>query len=667
MDQGHVGRSTILPAAIVAIAAAVVITRYGWYTALNAIVPLTFALVWAAVLALACWGAGELACRRFFDFDRSSLEDTVLVLLAGSGVLMASSGILGAMHLLRPPLLLATLAGWACRGGLVLFRSPPLISKDPDAPRNTGWIVLFVAGGLSLAAATTFAPFYDQWHYHLGFPYQWLRSGTLVTFERQAYSFFPSNMGLLYVYALAGPGPWAAQVGHWLMGLLAAGGSASIAKRLGAGYRGQLLAAALLFATPSFVQMAALAAADLGVAAFGVGAVLAVLRLIREPDRAIFWAAACGAFAGLSAGCKYLALATVVLPIGSVLPIAVFLASAGKQRFRLTTRATVVFAVFLALTVGPWLARNAAVSGNPFHPYFAGVFSNTSAKEFGTDPQVAAGIGSFEPTPAKVVTAFTLGTFSPRGHAGDIGAIHLWLAPLALFWVLRNRRKQNVAALYAIWLLGLTAWALGPPLGRYLMPVLALGAALSGTAWEELIDGIARPIRTTLSVLLFALLVANCNPVRGEYLADQIDCFLGGRSEAEYLEQYNTQLEAIRAANTGLPPSAKILMVGEPRPYGIDRDLLIEDPFRTPLLVEIAETSDSAAKISRRLQGLGVTHLLLNHAESARIARAERRETYLEYSTTAARTRVEEFLATHTHPKFTGDWWEIRALTKDPP
>jgi len=421
MDQDRVGRSTILPATIVAIAAAVVITRYGWYAALNATVPLTFVLVWTAVLALACWGAGELACRRFLNCERSSLENSVLVLLAGSAVLMAISGVLGALHILRPPLLLAAMAGWACRGALVLFRNPPLLPKICGTPGSSLWIVLFFAGGLSLVAATTFAPFYDQWHYHLGFPYQWLRSGTLVIFERQAYSFFPSNMGLLYVYALAGPGPWAAQVGHWWMGVLAAGGSASIAKRLGASSKGQLLAAAIFAATPSFVQMGALAAADLGVAAFGVGAVIALVRLIREPDRATFWAAACGAFAGLSAGCKYLALATVVLPIGMLLPIAVFVGSAGRQRLPLTTRATLVFAVFLALTVGPWFARNAAVSGNPVHPYFAGVFSGDGARDSGSDPQVAAGIGSFEPTPAKAVTALTLGLFSPRGHAGDIG------------------------------------------------------------------------------------------------------------------------------------------------------------------------------------------------------------------------------------------------------
>jgi hypothetical protein len=666
MDQERVGRSTILPATIVAIAAALVITRYGWYAALNAIVPLTFALVWATVLALACWGAGELLCRRFFFSERSSLENSVLALLAGSAVLMAISGILGAMRMLHPPLLLAVMAGWACRGALVLYRNPPLFPKNHGATDSAFWIVLIVAGGLSLVAATTFAPFYDQWHYHLGFPYQWLRSGTLVTYERQAYSFFPSNMGLLYVYALAGPGPWAAQVGHWWMGVLAAGGSASVAKRLGAGSKGQLLAAALFVATPSVVQMGALAAADLGVAAFGVGAAIALVRLIREPDRATFWAAACGAFAGLSAGCKYLALATVVLPIGLMLPMAVFVVSAGNRRFRLTAKATVLFAVFLTLTVGPWFARNAAVSGNPVHPYFAGVFSGDGARDSGTDPQVAAGIGSFEPTPAKAVTALTLGVFSPRGHAGDIGPVHLWLAPLALFWILRNSRGKNVAVLCAIWLLSLAAWALGPPLGRYLIPVLALGAAFTGVAWEDLIDRLARPMRTVFSILLLALLFANCNPVRGEYLADQINCFLGGRSEAQYLEQYSTQLEAIRAANTGLPPTATILMVGEPRSFGIDRDLLVEDPFRTPLLVEIAETSESPEEMSLRLQDLGVTHLLWNHAEAARIARGEGRENYLDFSTMEAEARFGSFLAMHTLQLVSGDWWEIRALIAGP-
>jgi hypothetical protein len=257
--------------------------------------------------------------------------------------------------------------------------------------RHWAWLVIGIAGGVSLAAATTFAPFYDQWHYHLGFPYQWLRAGSLVTFERQAYSFLPSNMGLLYLYPLAGPGAWAAQVTHWWMGALTAAGSASIARRLGASVGGQVVAAAVFVATPSVIHVGALAGADLGVAAFAVGAVIALLKLRDDPERAIRWAAISGAFAGLAAGTKYLALASVVLPTAvAAMIISVAKAPDDAPLARRTTRVVLAFVIAVTAVVGPWLARNTVQTGNPAHPYFAGVFGHEEGDRSETDDQVAA-------------------------------------------------------------------------------------------------------------------------------------------------------------------------------------------------------------------------------------------------------------------------------------
>lgn len=211
-----------------------VLTAYGWLVALNVVIPLITAGLWIGVVALAAWGAGAPLVRWALPRADDTLERIFLALTGGLGVLMASSAVLAVLHILRPPAVLGVLALWACFGALRLYRSRST-SRISDRPGIHPLVMLLVAaGGLSVAAATTFAPFYDQWHYHLAFPFQWLRSGTVITFERHAYSFFPSNMGLLYVYALAGPGGWAAQIMHWLMGVLTATGSAILAGRLGA-------------------------------------------------------------------------------------------------------------------------------------------------------------------------------------------------------------------------------------------------------------------------------------------------------------------------------------------------------------------------------------------------------------------------------------------------
>jgi hypothetical protein len=657
-------RSSILPIVaivVLIVSGALVLTAFGWYAALNALIPLVMALMWLAVFALACWGAGDLVFRRWFGAEEPRLDHTVTQFLGGAAILAAAAGVLGFIHILNSVTLLVVLGAFCCHGALRIYRSFPLPATEvPGSPRWP-WLIVGIAGALSLAAATTFAPFYDQWHYHLGFPYHWLRAGSLVTFPRQAYSFFPSNMGLLYLYGLAGPGAWAAQVTHWWMGALTAAGSAAVARRLGAPAFGQILAAALFAATPSVVQIGALAAADLGVAAFAAGSIIALLKLQSDPDRHVFWAAVSGAFAGLAAGTKYLALASVVMPTAiAAVFAALTLTANGPSLLRRTTRTLVPFVVALVAVTSPWFARNAIETRNPVHPYFASVFGQTE-----TDDQVAAGIGTFALDRGAVSTALSLGTFNRRGHAGDIGPVHLWLMPLVFIWMWRHRDNKHALLVFGVFILGLVAWATGPPLGRYLLPSLVLTSALAGASWCEFVGRSEKLLRGVLATLLFLLLAANCNPIRGEYLGGQLACFLGFQSDELYLRENCTQLDAIRAANNELPAEARVLMVGEPRPYGLDRDVVVEDQFRTPLLVEIAESASSAPEITRRLQNIGITHLLWNGAEADRIATADGRHDYLACSSTETRARLDRFLKDELSAVASGPGWEVASLSAE--
>jgi hypothetical protein len=652
------GRSGLIAAAILALSAVVFITGYGWLPAINAVYPLFLAALWASAIAIASWGAGELVTRSLFDRENFSLERIVLVLGVGTAVLMASAGVLAVAHLLHPTLLLITLAGWACLGGLQLYRNPPHLSLTAEPVCLPPALILLAASCLVLVSATTFAPFYDQWNYHLGFPYQWLRAGTIVTFPDHAYSFLPSNSGLLYLYALSGPGPWGAQVAHWWLGLLAAGGSAAVARRLGAKPHGQLLAAVVFAATPSIVQLGALAGGDLGVATFGIFGVLAILNLREGPKPNLPWMVVAGAFSGLAVGCKYTAIGQVVIPLGMVGLALVFSASERTGKSVKVVLHAAAFALAFSVVAGPWLLRNTAATGNPVYPYFQGLVDETDT----TESDTTSDMGAFEIGPRKIATSLTLGTFARRGQAGDIGPVHLWLLPLVVYWIWRRRKSGQVWAAFGVFLLSLAFWGIGPNLGRYLIPTLAVSSALSGAAWDDVTGTMSRSVRSLFAVFLYVFLITNCSPVRGEYLLPQLECALGARDEIEYIERHSTQLEAFRTANEMLPVDARVLLVGEPRVFGIDRDVIVEDGFRTPLLVTLAESSDSAELISERLHELGVSHLLLNRAEADRLAGARGREQYLECSTRKSQDLLAEFIARHTRPLFEGGWWEIRRL-----
>lgn len=639
--------------------AVVVLNEYGWYRGFNSAIPLAGAILWLGVIALAAWGAGQLLVSQRFDVGSPTLERITLRLLAGTAVLMATAGILAALHSLWPPLVLAALALWACRGAVMISRHHYTDFKSiPRVPLP--WFALtLVAGGLSLAAATTLAPFYDQWHYHLGFPHHWLRAGTIVDFPRQAYSFFPANMGLLYSYALAGPGGWAAQVMHWWMGVLTAAGSAAIAHRLGAGPRGQVLGAAVFLATPSVIQMAALAGSDLGVAAFAAAGVMLAVRMAQDPARHRPLAIAAGLAAGLAAGCKYSALASVVVPLGVVVVATGAFIGDSTGRLRRATTIAIAFGLSAGIAVAPWLVRNVMAIGNPVYPYFDSVFSGDPAAPPEGGRAVAEGVGTFSLEAGKITTALTLGTFSRRGLAGDLGPVYLLFLPAIIVWAWFRRRQAGVVGVAGFAMLAIMAWAAGPPLGRYLLPVTSLLGAAIGAMCSDGNLFRARALRAAAAFVLFVLLAANCNPVRGEYLVDQLRCFLGAEDTGRYLARYCNQLEPFDAANDRLPYDAKVLLVGEPRPYPIDRDVVVEDQFRVPLLVELANRSSTPEEIAARLREMGVTHILWNSAEAARIADAEGRSGFLVCDSEQAQERLNLFTSRLTSPFDEGEWWKI--------
>ena len=103
-------------------------------------------------------------------------------------------------------------------------------ATDPDAlaqpsrqvmTRGSLWLI-------ALAVAATVTTFYDQWHQHLGFPWLWLREGSIHVIPRNFYSYMPVNSSLMYAYGLGSLGAWSAQAIHWWSGVvtvLSAGGA----------------------------------------------------------------------------------------------------------------------------------------------------------------------------------------------------------------------------------------------------------------------------------------------------------------------------------------------------------------------------------------------------------------------------------------------------------
>ncbi|HPC82391.1 MAG TPA: hypothetical protein P5234_03315 [Thermoanaerobaculaceae bacterium] len=599
------------------------------------------AAVWLAVLTAAAAGPGLAVWRWVTGRRPASWEAAPIVLAAGSAVLVAAAGALALAGWLRPGPVGAVLAACVVWSAWSLARSrpgpPPLVAAGVRLPI----LLLGTAFSLAFAVLLTDAPFFDQLHYHLGFPFHWLRHGTVFVLPRHQYSFIAGTMSLLYCYPLLLPGAWAAQATHWWAGVCALGGVAVLGRRL-AGPRAAAWGAAVLGTAAPVVTSATWAGADLGAAAWGGAGALAVVlapRLTWQRRWRAYLVA--GSLAGAAAGAKILAAATIGIPTALLV---FWLADEG---WRQRVRALLVWSAGVALALSPWLVRNLAVTGRPLYPFGPAVIAPQAPVEMAGDQQVGALASPLD----QLGRLSTLTTFAPEGDAGPLGPAWLVLLAPAAWWVLRGRRRL-AAALLAAGALGLVGWGIGPLWGRYAIPALVLLAPLAGAGWAWLRRGLSRSWRPWGDRLLVVMLawgaLGAITPVQFERLA----CSLGAGSSDELMRRHVSYWPAVGFVNEALPPTARVLMVAEARSMYLDRDLMVEDPFRTPLLAELANAAADAEGLAAELQRRGVTHLLFNQHEAARMARIAGRDDYFAALSAGGRQRMMELRRDHLETVF---------------
>jgi hypothetical protein len=644
----------------------VVLWRYREVDPPHALGVLLAAGLFLGLFTLAAYGPGAVIWRLITGQLPRDAPSIVIALATGAGALIAAAACLSLMDVLLPPSV--TLVGLTAVlvGAATIVASRRAGAGPPRETGRSGWRVELIAPALivalaalvSLAALPTLSPFYDQFNYHLAFPFHWLRAGHIVVHPRHSYSFLPANMGLLFTYALATVGAWAGQAVHWWMGALATLAAAVLARRL-AGPRAGAWGAALFAATPSVIMMSSWAAADLATAAFGLAGWLMIVSDAprshgREPSA---WWVLAGAFAGLASGCKILALATVALPLflGLVLSVPGWPRGGRWRRVAL-------WGAGATLALAPWLVRNLTLTGNPLYPFLNRVIPpRVLIASEGRDTVEAAGmVARFPAHRLSQAERLTLGTFNPQGFAGSIGPVFVALAPLAL-WAALGWRRRRAPTLLAGAVLSIAGWWIAPQLGRYLAPALGLLAVLCAVGWSRVVATMPRVVSGWLTVLLAGVLVWNVQTAFAGTL-DRIACTFGWRSEENLLREQVSYWSVITFVNNELPSHARLLLVAESRSLFLDRDLVVEDPYVTPFLVSLAEAMPSAEAMAAELRRLGVTHVLLNHHEAARIAALNRRADYFAPLSPPARARLEQFLSRCLEPVARADAVEVLAV-----
>lgn len=655
MNQGPITPTLSQSSAAAATLLAVVVLWLGRdVMTLDVVLRLILPALWLGLWTLGCTGAGWPLVRALLKNGRSTRTPLVLIVASGAAVLALTGAILALIGLLIQPILISLLVISVLAGAVILWRFHRHIEYLPEGLISPLGGALLIPLGAALFLLSTPPVMYDVLHYHLAFPQQWLMAGGFVEFARESFSYYFSAHGILFTFALATVGPWGASAISWWMAGVATIAAATLGGRLG-GPRAAPWAAACYALTPAALGIIGYATADHGVAAWAGAALVALTDSVdRRPT--VRTMALAGFLGGTAAASKYLALATVVLP----------LAAAGVSRLRTPQSGPRIRAavLFLALAIGaaaplaPWVGRNVSWTGNPVYPYFTALFGGPPTGlnigiETGRNIDLPTSIGG---RTAASAGALIIRTFKPRYEGGLLGPHWLILLPIAV--LVTGLRPRLRGPLWSATIVGVLCWGFLVQYARFLLPVLVGAAALAGSVPPALGRKVSRLTRYALIGLLLAVFAWNTSVLLSNLNVDRLATVAGLLDDKDYRIRWVDVAPASDFISENLQPDVRVLLVAEARSFGLKREVIVEDPYRTPLLVEMAETASSAKDLAEGLRQLGVTHFLVNEGEMERMARIRQVEDYWAPATDRSRHLIQTFFETEMTRVFElGDLW----------
>jgi len=598
----------------------------------------------ALLVAAAAGGYGGLLVGRIAP--ASAPGGLKAVTSCGLGLWMLSTAVLiagtAAGGLLAPrvwwPVVIvgALLAAWQARGALKSTRWRQAVSSG-----SLVWLLVAVAVGLSVAGAmrppgligAASGDAYDVLEYHLQVPREFLHAGRIGPLPHNCYSFYPLGVETLYLLGMclrggAYEGMYLAKLLHGLFGVLAV---AAVYFGLRDGGKTRARYGAILLATaPCMVYLSWLAMVELA-EVFYLAAALLWLRLwLREPS----WRSAgiIGLMLGAACAAKYLSVGLVLAPV-----ILVMLAASLRSPRRLGHAALAGAAALLLFS--PWLARNAAYTGNPVFPLATSVFGrghwSAESQQRWIDghapdkrPPVPRPPGWQTPeSPGRVERALRTLVLSPWLGRVALLAAMAGLAVSVVRPASRNRWDWTLGGVCAV---QVGVWAAFthemPP--RFLTPAVVPIALLAGGALARLSElrlrwgeaDLAAPPRRSWGaapalVGLAVIATANLGGASVLYVNDthrQAVLPWAGGTIARELAPYS-QAHA-------LGPDARLMLVGEATAFYFPPGTVYATVFDVHPLAQMIEAGLSREEIIQRLRSKGITHIRVSFSEISRLS-----------------------------------------------
>lgn len=335
------------------------------------------------------------------------------------------------------------------------------------------------AGCLALvlmAAVAALAPpaDHDTLRYHLALPRRDLEFGQLRLLPGwSVYEFFPPLMSLLtrLVYAVSGPS--GAQMLNVALTALAAAWAGLLARRLGGSPEVAWLAALFFLAQRVVINLAPSVGVDLPLAGFVAAAATVGLALNGDDRNRHKTAVLLGVVLAAVANTKYHGM----IAVAGLLAAAV---AAAPCRRRLLVDLPVAGAL-AGLAIVPLLLRNWLATGNPIFPVAHQLFGPDNIDIFGHYTAVMAARTYVPDHPIDL-----LWTMFVNQNAFDGLQFGFPILLVALPFAFAANGRVRAACMLSVLFYGVAWWMLMPHLLRFLLPVLAVMAALAALGIGEI-------------------------------------------------------------------------------------------------------------------------------------------------------------------------------------
>jgi hypothetical protein len=444
-------------------------------------------------------------------------------------------------------------------------------------------LVATAAGITHLVIALGPPHFYDAMVYHLGLPWQALQEGGWSAHPENVFSAFPPVAQLVATPPLAWEALRAPGLLHWFAWVCAATAAGSLARRLGAGSGASLLLTAAAMLLPTAPLLPGFPAAE----GWFLAALVPALCLTLPGSSRSGAVPGAMLLAGVAASTRVQGLPWALL----ILTVAVW----RRSRPSTLVRGLALFVV----GASPWWLKNLVLLGDPIAPL---LWSREGLDTLWRDGASLLRSGM---TPLDVVTKLPL----------ILAPIALTVAPLLALAALAAARVRSSRPALLVALAGLLAWAATGALPRFVTPVLLLLAAVV-LSWRRSL------VSTVAGALLVAVTLGHGLITQMRWLDYVHPVVIVPRSfvDAAPLVSPNPPFAAFAEADRALPDDAVVLVVGDSRPFGLPRRVIVTSQHDPDLLRPLIEGSATTEAVVRDLLAQGVTHLAVNDGELERLA-----------------------------------------------